>query len=117
MLCFVKIDVEGFEINVLKGAIETITAHQPLIVLEQHEGEFVDGTTPSIAFLRDLGYRFCWHHAGTRASSRYLRQLANLGELVVGRKHRIFTGTSVPKKNHPMPIAVPGRFASSLLSS
>ena len=112
-LCFVKIDVEGFEASVLKGAIAAIKAHQPLIVLEQHEAEFVDGTTPSLALLQGLGYRFCWHHAGTRARSRYLRRLANLAELLAGRKHRIFTGT-VPKRDHSMLIAVPPRFASAL---
>jgi len=113
-LCFVKIDVEGFEASVLRGAIDTIRAHEPLIVLEQHESEFVDDTTPSIATLQDLGYRFCWHHAGTRATSRYLRRLANLRELLAGRKHQIFTGTSVPKRNHSMLIAVPPRFAALL---
>ena len=113
-LCFVKIDVEGFEVNVLRGAIEAIRAHEPVIVLEQHESEFVDGTTPSIAILQDLGYSFCWHHAGTHAKSRYLRRLANLRELLAGRKHRIFTGTPVPKRDHPMLIAVPPRFAALL---
>jgi len=113
-LCFVKIDVEGFEASVLRGAINTIRAHQPLLVLEQHECEFVDGTTPSIAILQELGYSFCWHHAGTRAKSSYLRRLANLGELLAGRKHQIFTGTPVPKRHHSMLIAVPPRFAALL---
>jgi FkbM family methyltransferase len=115
-LCFVKIDVEGFEASVIRGAINTIRAHEPLIVLEQHEAEFVDGSTPSIAILQDLGYRFCWHHAGTLAKSTYLRRLANLRELLVGRKHRIFTGTPVPRRNHPMLIAVPARFAALVVS-
>ena len=115
-LCFIKIDVEGFEVSVLRGAIKTITAHQPLIVLEQHESEFVDDTTPSIALLQGLGYSFCWHHAGARAKSRYLRRLANLRELLAGRRHRIFTGTPVPKRNHAMLIAVPPRFAAILVA-
>lgn len=114
-LCFIKIDVEGFEPSVLRGALSAIAAHQPLIVLEQHESEFVDGSTPSITLLRGLGYTFCWHHAGTRAGSTFVRRLANLAELVVGRQHRIFTGAQVPRRNHPMLIAVPARFTAALL--
>lgn len=113
-LCFVKIDVEGFEASVLRGASESIRAHQPLIVLEQHESEFVDGTTPAIAILQALGYGFCWHHAGTRATSKLLRRLANLGELLAGRTHRIFTGVQVPTRSYSMLIAVPPRFAELL---
>jgi hypothetical protein len=113
-LCFAKIDVEGFEASVLRGAINTIRAHEPLIVLEQHESEFVNDTTPSIAILQALGYRFCWHQAGTRAKSSYLRRLANLRELLVGRKHQIFTGTPIPRRSYSMLIAVPPRFAALL---
>ena len=113
-LCFVKIDVEGFEVSVLRGAINAIRAHEPLIVLEQHESEFVDDTTPAVAILQDLGYSFCWHQAGTRAKSRFLRRLANLGELLSGRRHQILTGTPVPKRSHSMLIAVPPRFAALL---
>ena len=116
-LCFVKIDVEGFEPCVIRGALEVIGAHEPLIVLEQHESEFVDGTTPSIGLLQTLGYRFCWHHAGTRAHSRFLRRLANLRELLTGRTHRILTGTTVPERDHSMLIAVPPRFAALLAPS
>ena len=113
-LCFIKIDVEGFEASVLRGASDAIATHQPLIVLEQHEWEFVDGTTPAIALLQELGYGFCWHQAGTGTTSRVLRRLANLGELLAGRTHRIFAGTPVPRASYSMLIAVSPRFAKLL---
>jgi len=50
----IKIDVEGAEQAVLDGAIDTVTQHHPvlLIELEYHRSD-VDAT---VTFLRDLGY-------------------------------------------------------------
>ena len=69
-LCFMKVDVEGFEPQVLRGAARTIATHQPLIVLEQHEREFVDGTTECIAMLRELGLSLLLAQELTRSEER-----------------------------------------------
>jgi FkbM family methyltransferase len=52
----IKIDVEGWELEVLRGGIETLKAYQPNIICEvlRHSSQ-----TPAIsALLRPLGYRF-----------------------------------------------------------
>ncbi|MEO5846011.1 MAG: FkbM family methyltransferase [Caldimonas sp.] len=113
-LCFIKMDVEGFEASVIKGGVRTIETHHPLIVLEQHESEFADGSTESIALLERMGYRFCWHCAGSRARNLILRRLHNVRELFAGRTHQILTGQKVPKQNHPMLIAAPERYWKAL---
>jgi FkbM family methyltransferase len=112
---FVKIDVEGFEEGVLNGAIKTINAHQPLIVFEQHENEFVGDSTPSITLLKNLGYEFCWQHRKQPkiASHSYiLRRLFDVYRIIFGETLEIKTGPNVPKQYHSMLIAVPKRFVS-----
>ncbi len=47
---FVKIDVEGFEINVLRGMEQTIRKSHPIFMIEKNEHEEV------ISFLSNLGY-------------------------------------------------------------
>lgn len=113
-LCFVKIDVEGFEPKVLKGAAATLGRCQPLVVLEQHESEFVGGSTPSIDLLAGWGYRFCWQQPPAHAGNWVLRRWQNLREALGGRRYAIATASRVPCINHSMLIAVPPRFQAAL---
>jgi FkbM family methyltransferase len=56
-----KIDVEGAEMTVLKGAAESIRRHRPLIIVEVHEGTSrAAGYSPQalLDYVRQLGYRF-----------------------------------------------------------
>lgn len=58
-LDYIKIDCEGYELNVLKGAEQTIKEHKPIIVIEQkfHKdvGHVDDGE--AVTFLRSFGVR------------------------------------------------------------
>ncbi len=58
-LDYIKIDCEGYELNVLKGAEQTIKEHKPIIVIEQkfHKdvGHVDDGE--AVTLLRSFGAR------------------------------------------------------------
>jgi len=49
----VKIDVEGHELSVLRGAEKTIKKHKPVILIEIHD--FTDDHEVHV-FLKSLGY-------------------------------------------------------------
>lgn len=112
--CFLKIDVEGFEASVIRGGLKLIEGQQPLIVLEQHEKEFRQGSTEAIQLLSKLGYRFCWHQIRNGQTSWVMRRLFDVKEVVFGRVHSIVTADQVPPSTYSMLIAVPERFQAAL---
>lgn len=111
---FMKIDVEGFETEVLKGGLNTIARGQPLIVLEQHLAEFRDGQPEAVRLLAGLGYRFAWHAAPPLPRTWLGRRWADLRDLWRGQTHRIVTASEVQARHHSMLVAVPPRFQHAL---
>jgi FkbM family methyltransferase len=56
---FLKIDCEGFELFVLMGAVETLKAFRPVVIVEQkptHGEKYGLGDTDAVDFLTRLGY-------------------------------------------------------------
>jgi FkbM family methyltransferase len=54
----IKIDVEGFEEEILAGAEHTITQNHPILVIEQQKHEYKDAMIdkPSVKILESWGY-------------------------------------------------------------
>lgn len=50
----IKIDVEGSELNVLHGMVETLGSHKPILLIEFHTSELEEH---GISFMKDHGYR------------------------------------------------------------
>jgi len=102
-IVLIKIDVEGNELAVLKGAAETIGRCKPIVIFEQQAREFKDGRSPCVDFLRRAGYTaFHIFERSPRTGNRYLTALARLalGETVAIRE----IGTFRPQF-YPMIIA------------
>ena len=55
---FIKLDVEGFELAVLKGAAQTLARCRPLLYLENDR---VDRSPALIEWLWNAGYDLWWH--------------------------------------------------------
>lgn len=64
---FLKIDVEGSELNVLRGAEQTIKTWMPVIIVEQkpgHAQRFGYGEKDAIPYLESLGYKMVKEMSG-----------------------------------------------------
>ncbi|MGD9635072.1 MAG: FkbM family methyltransferase [Pirellulales bacterium] len=64
---FIKIDVEGHELEVLEGARETVSAHRPTLLIECETRHRPDGDVrPVFNFLASLGYEGSFFHGRNR---------------------------------------------------
>lgn len=54
-LSFIKCDVEGHELEVFKGGVETLRKHKPTLLFECHHEEVLQGDV--FRFLESLGYK------------------------------------------------------------
>lgn len=109
-ISFVKIDVEGHELEALKGAAETLRRHQPVVAIEALADEVREGSTAALDFLRSLGYSHCyelcdsgWVGKLPRRAAKAVRALISLVTGVRARRPkslRRLEGLAV--RNYPM---------------
>ena len=53
---FIKIDVEGHELEVIDGAINTITKNMPVLLIEIEERHTQKSVLDSISYIKNIGY-------------------------------------------------------------
>jgi len=57
---FIKMDVEGAETAVLRGAVQTLRTSHPTMMIELHYNSSQQGQHPAISLLQELGYQIEW---------------------------------------------------------
>jgi len=72
---FIKIDAEGMETEVLKGATATISRHRPWLYVENDRK---DRSSALIGMIQRLGYRLYWHLSPYFNSANYFRNTNNV---------------------------------------
>jgi FkbM family methyltransferase len=110
----IKIDVEGHELRVLKGALKVLARSHPVVLFEQHAGEISNGSSEVVGWLRSNGYdRFlevrsfpslprAWTGPGRMVVNGLLR-------VVAGERKKVVPIVRFERAFYPMIIALPSR--------
>lgn len=109
----VKIDVEGHELRVLKGAATLIARSRPVVLFEQHAHEANGGSSDVVEWLKAQGYEAFFE---VRSLPSLPRTWKFRGRLTLNGVLRLFFGERkkvVPVMRfeeifYPMVIAIPG---------
>jgi hypothetical protein len=71
-VCFIKIDVEGHELDVLKGAARTIDRERPTLLVEIEQRHLACPMQVVFDYVCEFGYRgFFFHDGGLRSLSEF----------------------------------------------
>ena len=73
-ISMIKIDVEGFELHVLRGAIESIKRNKPRIIIETYSKELRKGTNE---ILSSVGYSLSYRDK-SRCGDGFMDEITNL---------------------------------------
>ena len=73
-VALIKIDVEGYELEVLKGASNTIARQHPAMYIENDR---IEKSTPLIQWLMDHEYRLWWHISSLYNPNNFLQNKEN----------------------------------------
>lgn len=110
-IVLMKLDVEGHEASVLRGANNVVSTAMPIILFEAHKTNF-KGRMEEVEIMRNLGYCFAWIEPHGTGFMRFWNLFTML--LVHRRVKRIVTGEGITPGDHSMVIAVPPRWQKIL---
>ena len=99
----IKIDVEGHEMQVLKGASKTLITQKPCVLLEVLESEINNNKNESIEFLKELGYEKFYEVGSTPDINS---KFARIFYFIFGYKVGVRKLKKMKKKNYKKIIAI-----------
>lgn len=107
-ITLMKIDVEGHESKVLKGAKNIIEKHKPLILFELNLNAFINGQSEEIAILKKYGYnKFATIESTPRVFSRGQNRLQRIVNFVFSNEKCIVIKDDIKPDNYYFIIAIP----------
>jgi len=103
----VKIDVEGDEINVLKGMEKMLVKYSPIILFESQEKEIINGTSKVISFLKSKKYNkfYSIENYNKNYINFFDKIIYTLKFIFVSRKKYILRRKNFQKKYYSLIIA------------
>lgn len=104
-VAMIKIDVEGHESAVLRGAAALLARDRPVVVFEQTTDDIDGGTSPAIELLRRAGYARFWTIEHCPASR--WRGLNLLRRALFGDRLRMVERDRFETRFHSMIVALP----------
>jgi len=119
-LKLIKIDVEGMEYNVLKGAKKMLVEHRPVVVFEQQISDFQSqyAETKSIDFIRKLNYEIIVPISSYSHNKSIIARLRFLLSLLFSKDihyiHSFNILTNVEKGKYAMLYAIPKEYLDKL---
>ena len=74
-ISFIKIDVEGHETEVIKGALNTIKMHKPILLVEIEEKHTKKNVKETLNFINSLGYESFYYNKNELVNTNSLTDL------------------------------------------
>ena len=107
-----KIDVEGHELAVLKGASALLGRDKPVILFEQHKENFRDGKSPVCEYLKSAGYKkFAAVKATPNVSAAWPKAIRNMMVVILrltfGLRYEVQLLDQIEVDAYPFVIALP----------
>jgi FkbM family methyltransferase len=114
----IKIDVEGHEPAVLRGAEALIRRHQPIVVFELGPLEFAQGVPSAFGILKGYGYKHFatirrYPRLGPRWPARLRIVVDAFLRALVGEEMRVVVEEELTPDFYHMVVAIPDWFKSS----
>ena len=106
-IALIKIDTEGHEINVLRGAVGLIKKEHPVILLEQDSKVISGGSSESFDLLKSLGYIFYNQEVKFEFRGNKLKRLISVLLInIFGEQRRFKEISKLKSQYHQMIVAL-----------
>ena len=69
-ISFIKVDIEGHEMECLEGATNTLVKHNPIVALEVLESSLISRKSVAVEFLKQHGYRYIYEMVAKKGRNR-----------------------------------------------